>query len=45
MAKWAAQHSQDKLNQVADHLNNRPSKTLVFETPKQVLQKSVALTG
>ena len=40
-----AQHSQEKLNQVADQLNNRPRKTLMFETPKQVLQKSVALTG
>jgi len=28
-------------NQVADQLNNRPRKTLMFETPKQVLQKSV----
>ena len=26
-------------------LNNRPRKTLMFETPKQVLHKSVALTG
>jgi hypothetical protein len=40
-----AQHSQEKLNQVADQMNNRPRKTLMFETPKQVLQKSVALTG
>jgi len=40
-----AQHSQEKLNQVADQLNNRPRKTLMFETPKQVLQKSVTLTG
>jgi IS30 family transposase len=40
-----AYHSQEKLNQVADQLNNRPRKTLMFETPKQVLQKSVALTG
>jgi transposase len=35
-----SQHSQ-----ITDQLNNRPRKTLMFETPKQVLQKSVALTG
>ena len=42
---FGSAHSQEKFNQVADQLNNRPRKTLMFETPKQVLQKSVALTG
>lgn len=31
--------------QVADQLNSRPRKTLDFETPNQVIQHSVALTG
>jgi len=39
-----AQHSQEKLDQVAEQLNTRPRKTLNFETPKQVVQQSVALT-
>ena len=39
-----AQHSQHKLDQVAEQLNTRPRKTLKFETPKQVIEKSVALT-
>jgi IS30 family transposase len=40
-----AQHAQAKLVQVADQLNNRPRKILMFETPKQVIEKRVALTG
>lgn len=40
-----AQHSQKKLNEVAYQLNSRPRKTLGFKTPKQVIEKSVALTG
>lgn len=40
-----AQHSQEKLDQVANQLNNRPRKTQMFETPRQVIEKSVALTG
>ena len=40
-----AQHSQKILDQVAEQLNTRPRKTLLFETPKQVLERSVALTG
>ena len=40
-----AQHSQNKLNQVAEQLNTRPRKTLKFDTPKQVIEKSVALTA
>lgn len=39
-----AQHSQEVLNMVAEQLNNRPRKTLKFETPKQLVEKSVALT-
>ncbi|HIF18158.1 MAG TPA: IS30 family transposase [Cycloclasticus sp.] len=38
-------HSQKTLNTVADQLNNRPRKTLKFKTPKQVIEKSVALTS
>ena len=40
-----AQHSQKKLDQVAEQLNTRPRKTLRFETPKQLVEQSVALTG
>lgn len=40
-----AQHSQSKLDEVADLLNNRPGKTLGFKTPKQLIEKSVALTS
>ncbi len=39
------QHSQEKLNEVAKQLNERPRKTLAFKTPQQVFEKSVALTG
>ena len=40
-----AQHSQKKLDQVSEQLNNRPRKTLKFNTPKQIIERSVALTG
>lgn len=39
------QHSQVKLNEVADQLNNRPRKILKFNTPKQIINRSVALTS
>lgn len=38
-------HSQDRLNEVAAQLNNRPRKSLGFKTPKQVIKNSVALTS
>ena len=37
-------HSQSDLNKVARKLNQRPRKTLDFETPADILQKSVAST-
>lgn len=39
-----SQHSQNKLNQIANELNTRPRKTLNFDTPKNVIEKGVALT-
>ena len=39
------QHSQQMLNDVAKELNNRPRKTLKFKTPKEMIEKSVALTS
>jgi IS30 family transposase len=38
-------HSQADLNKVALRLNQRPRKTLGFETPASKLQASVASTG
>ena len=38
-------HSQTKLNAVARQLNERPRKTLEFETPAQRFNVCVALTG
>lgn len=38
-------HSQTKLNAVARQLNERPRKTLEFETPAQRFNAFVALTG
>jgi IS30 family transposase len=38
-------HSQAKLNAVARQLNERPRKTLNFETPAQRFSQCVALTG
>jgi IS30 family transposase len=40
-----AVHSQTKLNAVARQLNERPRKTLKFETPAQRFNACVALTG
>lgn len=39
------QHSQTRLNDVANQLNERPRKTLKFKTPKQMIERSVALTN
>jgi IS30 family transposase len=39
-----AQHSQKKLNEVAKQLNERPRKVLKFRSPKEIMEKSVALT-
>jgi IS30 family transposase len=39
-----AQYSQHALNRVADELNNRPRKSLKFRTPRESIQKTVALT-
>jgi IS30 family transposase len=38
-------YSQAKLNEVARQLNERPRKTLNYETPAQRFQQSVASTG
>lgn len=38
-----AQHSQYVLDDVATQLNERPRKTLKFKTPKEIMEKSVAL--
>jgi len=40
-----AQYSQQELDKVAAQLNSRPRKTLKFKTPKEVIEKGVALTG
>lgn len=40
-----SKHSQAKLNSVARQLNERPRKTLDFETPAQRFNQCVALTG
>ena len=40
-----AQHSQQKLNEVATQLNERPRKILKFRNPKEMMEKSVALMG
>ena len=36
-------HSQEKLNEVATQLNQRPRKTLKFKTPSDMIEKSVAM--
>ena len=36
-------HSQEKLNEVATQLNERPRKTLKFKTPSHMIDKSVAM--
>jgi len=38
-------HSQAELNKVARQLNERPRKTLTFETPAERFNACVALTG
>lgn len=38
-----AQHSQEKLDQVATQLNTRPRKTLNYKTPEEILNQGVAL--
>ena len=40
-----AQHSQAELNRVARQLNERPRKTLDFETPAERFSQCVASTG
>jgi IS30 family transposase len=40
-----AQYSQQELDKVAAQLNSKPRKTLKFKTPKEVIEKGVALTG
>jgi hypothetical protein len=40
---FGSAHSQEKFNQVADQLNNRPRKTLMFETPKQVFTEECCI--
>lgn len=40
-----AQYTQQELDQVAAQLNSRPGKTLKFKTPKEVIEKGVALTS
>lgn len=40
-----AQYSQRELDKVAAQLNSRPRKTLKLKTPKEVIEKSVALTS
>lgn len=39
------QHSQETLNSVAEELNERPRKTLKFKTPKEIMNRGVALTN
>jgi transposase, IS30 family len=38
-------YSQEELDHVALWLNQRPRKTLAFQTPAEKLQASVAMTG
>ncbi|EMU8549135.1 IS30 family transposase, partial [Escherichia coli] len=45
MAKTClAQYTQHELDLVAAQLNNRPRKTLKFKTPKEIIERGVALT-
>ncbi|HDO7511656.1 TPA: IS30 family transposase, partial [Escherichia coli] len=39
-----AQYIQHELDLVAAQLNNRPRKTLKFKTPKEIIERGVALT-
>ena len=38
-------YSQAKLNAIARQLNERPRKTLGYQTPAEMFSQSVALTG
>ena len=38
-------HSQAHLNNIARQLNERPRKTLLFETPAEKFSACVAMTG
>ena len=38
-----AQHSKETLNNVATQLNERPRKTLKFRTPKEIIERRVAM--
>jgi len=38
-------HSQAKLNAIARHLNEKPRKTLGYQTPAQMFSHIVALIG
>ncbi|MGR8949488.1 MAG: IS30 family transposase [Gammaproteobacteria bacterium] len=40
-----AQHAQQALDEVSHQLNNRPRKTLKFKTPREMMDKAVALTA
>lgn len=40
-----AQHSQHKLDMVAAQLNERPRKVLKFKTPKEMMERGVAMVG
>ncbi len=45
MAKTClAQYTQHELDLVAAQLNNRPRNTLKFKTPKEIIERGVALT-
>lgn len=39
------QHSQARLDEVANELNERPRKTMRFKTPREMIERSVALTN
>ncbi|EMR9329246.1 IS30 family transposase, partial [Escherichia coli] len=41
---YAYQYTQHELDLVAAQLNNRPRKTLKFKTPKEIIERGVALT-
>jgi len=40
-----SEYSQSKLNPIARRLNERPRKTLLYETPAQRFREAVASTG
>jgi IS30 family transposase len=42
---FLAHYTQQELDEVAEQLNSRPRKTLKFKTPKEIIEKGVALTG